>query len=264
MDKFNMARAAFVAASMVNMELHNAITQCNYTLPVWASPLKSRNTANPLGGGPYTQQSGSKPGYRGDPGLEAETYQAITGVDLSKAPVYSPIIGGVPSNPTPQMALETMALRNFTLYRCIVAIHMQKAYDKTEYNLHLDPAAPNATWDQKEPLAYIPDGYGVPALAPTGLQGDGNNMRWSHDYAYPWNYSTAEGPGTPVVSGASGSNASYLDIAGVGDTEAAKSMVYQQLGWDLNSGLPTQKTLAALDLSFMVAKMELAGITVPA
>jgi hypothetical protein len=41
-------------------------------------------------------------------------------------------------------------------------------------------------------------------------------------------------------------------------------MTYLQLGWDLNSGLPTQKTLNALGLGFMIAKMEAAGITVPA
>jgi aldehyde:ferredoxin oxidoreductase len=51
---------------------------------------------------------------------------------------------------------------------------------------------------------------------------------------------------------------------GVGDTQAGLSMVYQQLGWDLNSGLPTQKTLNALGLGYMIKKMTDAGITVPA
>jgi aldehyde:ferredoxin oxidoreductase len=260
--RFNMARAAFVAASLVNMELHNAITQCNYTLPVWASPLKSRNTANPPAGGSYKQAAGSPNGYRGDPALEAATFQAITGVDLTKAKVYSPIVGGTPANPTPQMALETMALRLFTLYRCMTAIHMQKAAPDTQYDLQTDTASP--TWSQYKPYVKIDDSYGMAPPAPTGQKGDGNNMRWSHDYAYPWCYSTKEGPGTPVVAGASGSNATYLDLAGVGDTEVAKSMVYQQLGWDLNSGLPTQTTLKALELDYMIAKMQEQGIVVPA
>ncbi len=248
---FVMARAAFVAASMVNMELHNALTQCNYTLPVWASPLKSRN-------------------YRGDATLEAKTYQAITGVDLTTAKVYSPIIGGAPeSYPSPearmQMALETMALKVFTLYRAMVAIHMQKANPTSQYTVEATPYTVEGTpeWSQYHPLGVIPPGYGVPQLAATNLPGDGNNMRWSHDYAYPWCYSTEAGAGAPIVAGASGSNSTYLDIAGVGDTEAAKSMIYMQLGWDLDSGLPTKKLLNALDLGYMIAKMEEAGITVP-
>jgi aldehyde:ferredoxin oxidoreductase len=243
-DAFNMGRAAFAAASMVNMELHNAITQCNYTLPVWASPLKSKN-------------------YRGDPSLEAQTYQAITGVDLTKQPVYSPIAHyqGMPQpTATPQMALETMALRIFTLYRCMLAINMQKANPTSTYTVQTTPAA---TWNQYTPLGTTL-GTSVPAVAGTGLQGDGNNMRWSHDYAYPWCYSTANGPGTPIVANSSGSNNSYLDIAGVGDTETGKSMVYMQLGWDLNSGLPTQYSLNQLGLTYMVAKMTALGITVPA
>ena len=56
----NTARAAFIAQSVINLELHNSLTLCNYTLPVWASPLKSRN-------------------YRGDPSLEAQAYSAVTG-----------------------------------------------------------------------------------------------------------------------------------------------------------------------------------------
>jgi hypothetical protein len=234
------------------MELHNALTQCNYTLPVWASPLKSRN-------------------YRGDPTLEAQTYEAITGVDLSKAPVYSPIIGGKPANATPQMALETAALRVYTLFRCMTAIGMQKAAPNSAYSpIAALPAA--SAWSQPGSTATAanpctPLALAVPStfqVGPTGLPGDGNNMRWSHDYAYPWNYSTANGPGTPIVSGASGSNATYLDISGTGNTEAAKSMAYDLLGWDRTSGLPTQKTLQALDLGYMIAKMQAAGITVPA
>jgi len=243
------ARAAWAASAMVNMELHNAITQCNYTLPVWASPLKSRN-------------------YRGDATLEAQTFEKVTGLSLIQftqsilgVPAYSPIIGAAPANPTPQQALETLALRNFTLYRCLTAIRMQYANPNSVYTLQTSPAA---TYSQYTPLSTIPSSYGVPQLAPTNLPGDGNNMRFSHDYAYPWNYCTQNGPGTAIVAGNSGSPTTYLDVMGVGDTEAAKSLVYQQLGWELNSGLPTQTTLNALGLEFMIPKMQAAGITVPA
>lgn len=239
-DAVNWSRAALAVQCMVNYELHNALTQCNYTLPVWASPLKSRD-------------------YRGDAALEAQTFQAITGIDLSKAPVYSPKLKGAPASPTPQMALETMALRVFTLFRCVTAIGMQKANPTSTYTPVTTPAA---TWSQYTPLATA-----VPAefqVGPTNLQGDGNNMRWSHDYAYPWNYSTANGPGTPVVAGASGSNSTYLDISAVGNTEAAKSMAYDLLGWDRATGLPTQATLRALGIGYMIDKMTKVGITVPA
>lgn len=250
----SMARAAFAAASLVNMELHNALTQCNYTLPVWASPLKSRS-------------------YRGDAALEGQTFEAIVGKKATAfvqatlgVPAYSPIVGGVPANPTAQMALETLALRNFTLQRCLTAMKMQAAKPDTQYDLQATPytVAGVATYSKLKPLAVIPASYGVPQLASTGLKGDGNNMRWSHDYAYPWNYCNYTGPGNAAISGVSGSPTMYLDVMGVGDTEAAKSMVYQQLGWDLNSGLPTRKTLTALGLTDMITKMTAAGLTVPA
>ncbi|HTP52168.1 MAG TPA: aldehyde ferredoxin oxidoreductase N-terminal domain-containing protein [Anaeromyxobacteraceae bacterium] len=250
-----MARAAFAAASMVNMELHNAITQCNYTLPVWASPLKSRK-------------------YRGDPSLEGQAFEAITGKKATAfvqaaigSPAYSPIIGGAPSAPTAQMALETLALRNFTLQRCLTAMKLQLVNPNTTYTLETTPYQVNGvpTYSKYHPYAPIPTSYGVPQLAATGLSGDGNNMRWSHDYAYPWNYNNTTGAGNPpATTNVSGSPTTYLDVMGAGDTEAAKSMVYQQLGWELNSGLPTQTTLKALGLSDMIAKMQAAGITVPA
>jgi len=248
-DSVNWARVALAVQCIVNMELHNALTQCNYTLPVWASPLKSRN-------------------YRGDPTLEAQTYQAITGVDLTKAPVYSPIYAlnnpgsqGVPPNPTPQMALETMALRNYTLFRCLTAIGMQQAAPSTVYNLQLTPAA---TWSQYTPLATaVPVAYQVVNQpGPTAQTGDGNNMRWSHDYAYPWSYGTKNGPGTPLA-GNSGSATTFLDVMGTGNTEAAKSMAYDMLGWDRATGLPTQATLNALGLGYMIGKMQAVGIVVP-
>ncbi|HUJ26438.1 MAG TPA: aldehyde ferredoxin oxidoreductase C-terminal domain-containing protein, partial [Myxococcales bacterium] len=59
-----------------------------YTLPVWASPLKSRN-------------------YRGDSTLDAQVYSAVTGQTVT------------------QKDLETMALRNFSLYRALLARYQE-------------------------------------------------------------------------------------------------------------------------------------------
>ena len=87
----NMAKAAFVAQSVIYTELHNSLTLCNYTLPVWASPLKSRN-------------------YRGDSSLEAQSYTAVTG-DVKD-----------------QKGLETVGLRNHTLLRALTALHMEIAH----------------------------------------------------------------------------------------------------------------------------------------
>ena len=253
-DAVNLARVALMVQCLVNMELHNGLTQCNYTLPVWFSPLKSK-------------------GYEGDPALEAKTFEAITGqkaTDLCRAvtghAAWSPILGAEPANPTGQMALETLALRCYTLFRCLTAIGMQKANPDSTYAPVAALPAP-ATWNLNTPLAVaVPASYQV---AGTGLPGDGNNMRWSHDYAYPWNYATVNGPGTPVVTtsgqaGYSGSSTTYLDASGTGNTEAAKSMAYDYLGWDRVSGLPTQTTLNALGLGFIIAKMQAVGITVPA
>ena len=248
-DAVNLARVALAVQCVVNMELHNALTQCNYTLPVWASPLKSRN-------------------YRGDPSLEAQTFEAITGqslMTLCKAVTgynaYSPALGGEPASPTPQMALETLALRLYTLFRCLTAIGMQQANPDSVYSPVAALPAPT-TWNQYTPLALaVPASYQV---GPTGNPGDGNNLRWSHDYAYPWNYGTVNGPGTPVTPSSSGSASTYLDVSGTGNTEAAKSMAYDMLGWDRASGLPRQATLNALGLSFIIPKMQAVGIVVPA
>jgi aldehyde:ferredoxin oxidoreductase len=84
----NQARASFAAQSIIVYELQNSLTCCNYTLPVWASPLKSRN-------------------YRGDTQLDAKVFAAVTGQTVT------------------QKDLETIGLRNFTLYRALLARYME-------------------------------------------------------------------------------------------------------------------------------------------
>ncbi|HET6438407.1 MAG TPA: aldehyde ferredoxin oxidoreductase N-terminal domain-containing protein, partial [Anaeromyxobacter sp.] len=84
----NLARASIVAQSIIMYEVQNSLTECNYTLPVWASPLKSRN-------------------YRGDPSLSAQVVTAVTGQTYS------------------QKDLETAGLRSYTLYRDLLALYME-------------------------------------------------------------------------------------------------------------------------------------------
>jgi aldehyde:ferredoxin oxidoreductase len=79
--------AAMTAATVVYLELHNSLTVCNYTLPVWVSPLKSL-------------------GYRGAAELESQTYSLVTGDTLD------------------QKGLETVGLRIFTLFRALTARYM--------------------------------------------------------------------------------------------------------------------------------------------
>jgi len=80
----NMARASFIAQCIISYELENSLTECNYTLPVWMSPLKSRN-------------------YRGDPALDAKVYNAVTGENLTQA------------------EYEKIGLRLYTLWRVYMA-----------------------------------------------------------------------------------------------------------------------------------------------
>jgi aldehyde:ferredoxin oxidoreductase len=95
----NKARAGLAAQCLISYELENSLTACNYTLPVWASPLKSRNNAytdaqgNAVGGEPHylsvIPPEGTTPiptpGYRGDPELDVKVFNAVTGQNLTFA-----------------------------------------------------------------------------------------------------------------------------------------------------------------------------------
>jgi len=76
----NKARAGIVAQTLISYDLMNSLTQCNYTLPVWSSPLKSRN-------------------YRGDPELDVKVFNAVTGQNITMA------------------EYEKMGLRMYTMWR---------------------------------------------------------------------------------------------------------------------------------------------------
>jgi aldehyde:ferredoxin oxidoreductase len=84
----NMAKAALAAQAACYIVLANSLTTCNWTLPIWVSPFKSRN-------------------YRGDATLEAQAYAAVTGDAMT------------------QKGLETVSLRILTLFRALTARYME-------------------------------------------------------------------------------------------------------------------------------------------
>jgi aldehyde:ferredoxin oxidoreductase len=84
----NQAKAVFAKLSLIYLALHNSMTLCNYTLPGWASPLKSRN-------------------YRGDIDIEAKFWTAVTGETVTRAD------------------MEKTGLRILTLFRALTALRMK-------------------------------------------------------------------------------------------------------------------------------------------
>lgn len=91
----------FAAMSLVYLELHNSLTMCNYTLPVWASPLKDRN-------------------YRGDIAIEAKTLSAITGETITRE------------------ELEKTGQRILTLFRALTARYMDDMDQRNNHDLMPD------------------------------------------------------------------------------------------------------------------------------
>jgi len=84
----NHAKAVFALMCTIYMELHNSLTLCNYTLPGWGSPQKSRN-------------------YRGARDLEARVYSAVTGHTVTA------------------QQIEDIGLRILTLFRAATARIME-------------------------------------------------------------------------------------------------------------------------------------------
>ena len=97
----NQGKAVFAKMSIVYMELHNSMTGCNYTLPTWASPSKSRK-------------------YRGDPTMEARVLSAVTGDTITRE------------------QLETTGLRIFTLFRLLTARQMGVTDMRTKHDFAND------------------------------------------------------------------------------------------------------------------------------
>ena len=97
----NEGKAAAAKLCLVNLELHNSLTMCNYTLPVWFSPLKSRK-------------------YRGDAAMEAKLYSAVTGERMSRE------------------ELDEVGLRIFTLFRALTARYMNERDMRNKHDIAND------------------------------------------------------------------------------------------------------------------------------
>jgi aldehyde:ferredoxin oxidoreductase len=118
-----MHKAAFAAASVCGVILANSLTNCNWTLPIWASPLKDR--------GP------GKLEYEGDATLEAQAYAAVTG------------------EPMTQKGMETISLRILTLFRALTALYMETANPGTGKNMRVNHDYMN-DWMFELPVGAVP------------------------------------------------------------------------------------------------------------
>jgi aldehyde:ferredoxin oxidoreductase len=94
-----LGKAAFAAASLVSVEIKNALVHCDWMFPTWMSPLASKN-------------------YAGDFTIEAQIYSAVTG-DIITA-----------------NQMELIGWRCLTLYRCLNAAFMNYYSTKSATNPH--------------------------------------------------------------------------------------------------------------------------------
>jgi aldehyde:ferredoxin oxidoreductase len=85
----NKGKAVFAKMSLIYLELHNSLTGCNWTLPLWASPRKDRK-------------------YRGDVAMEAKTLSAVTGDKVSREDI------------------EATGMRILHLFRALTARYMNE------------------------------------------------------------------------------------------------------------------------------------------
>jgi len=97
----NHGKAIFARMALVYQALHDSLTLCNYTLPWWCSPHKSR-------------------GYYGDPEMETKLYRAITGDHINH-----------------QEMMDT-GLRILTLHRAITARSMNTKNLRRDHDIMND------------------------------------------------------------------------------------------------------------------------------
>ena len=135
----NQAKAVFAKLCILYLELHNSMTLCNYTLPGWASPLKSRN-------------------YRGDKDIEAKFFTAVTGESVTR------------------QDMETTGLRILTLFRALTALHMNERDMRNkhdmmpEYAFHAHSGAgtlEHADWEVAKDMLYAELGWDQATGLPT-------------------------------------------------------------------------------------------------
>ncbi|HSJ55933.1 MAG TPA: aldehyde ferredoxin oxidoreductase [Anaerolineae bacterium] len=111
----NEGKAVFGKLTYAYMELHNSMTLCNYTLPIWASPLKERN-------------------YRGDPTLDAQLYSAVTGDQKTRE------------------ELEDLGIKHLTMLRALTMRSMGTVDMRNEHDLVPDWAFDYPGWAEEKPF----------------------------------------------------------------------------------------------------------------
>ncbi len=135
----NDAKTAYAKMCILYMELHNSLTLCNYTLPGWASPLKSRN-------------------YRGARDMEALMYSAVTGHTVTA------------------QEMEDIGLRILTLFRALTARQMNEKDQRNkhdmmpEYAFHPHGTAATldrADWEVAKTMFYQSLGWDTVTGLPT-------------------------------------------------------------------------------------------------
>ncbi len=94
----NVGKAKFAALSYIVQDLHDSLTMCNWSQPLWTSPRKDKN-------------------YRGDPAAEAKFFSAVTGVQKTRAD------------------LEQDGLRILTLFRALTMRSMNEKDMRTKHDL---------------------------------------------------------------------------------------------------------------------------------
>jgi aldehyde:ferredoxin oxidoreductase len=94
----NEGKAKYAVMACLYKELHDSLTMCNWTQPLWVSPQKSKN-------------------YRGDPDAEAKFYSAVTGFKVTKD------------------ELENTAQRIFTMHRALTVRYMNEKDMRTKHDV---------------------------------------------------------------------------------------------------------------------------------
>jgi aldehyde:ferredoxin oxidoreductase len=148
----NQAKLVFGYLSIIYLELHNSMTLCNYTLPGWASPLKTR------------VRNGVE--YLGDIDIEAQFFTAVTGVTVTRAD------------------MEKTGLRILTIFRALTALRMKNTRASSWKNMRDDhdqmpewafhahagsTTLDHADWETTKDMFYDMAGWdrttGLPTLA---------------------------------------------------------------------------------------------------
>ncbi len=94
----NAGKAKYAALCMYTQDLHDSLTMCNWTQPIWVSPRKDRN-------------------YRGDPGAEAKFFSAVTGINKTQDELWQD------------------GLRILTLFRALTMRNMQTVDMRTQHDI---------------------------------------------------------------------------------------------------------------------------------